>query len=158
MVLQEKNMETPKSIAIGSDHAALEIKDRLAGHLRDLGWEVRDFTVVVNGKADYPLAGRKAALAVAGGECQRGVLLCGTGLGMSYTANRVRGVRAALCLNSEFAALSREHNDANILVMPGRATIYEPHEKILDVWLATPFSGDERHVKRIRMIDDPDAG
>ncbi|MDR3078387.1 MAG: RpiB/LacA/LacB family sugar-phosphate isomerase [Planctomycetota bacterium] len=150
-------MEGSKRAAIGSDHAALEAKGKVAEHLRKLGWEVVDFTVLVDGRADYPVAGRKVALAVAEGGYRIGVLLCGTGLGMSYVANRVGGVRAALCLNSEFAALSREHNDANVLVMPGRATIYEPHEKILDVWLNTPFSGDERHARRIRMIDDPDA-
>ena len=144
-------------VAIGSDHAAIEAKDRVAQRLREWGWEVIDYTVIVDGKADYPKAGRKVALAVAGGDCRKGVLLCGTGLGMSYVANRVRGVRAALCLNSEYAALAREHNDSNILVMPGRAVIYEPHEEILRVWLDTPFSGDERHARRIRMIDDPDA-
>ncbi len=149
------SVDLPKKIAIGSDHAAAPVKDKLVEHLRKNGWEVKDYTVIVDGRADYPLAGRQVALAVAKGEFPRGVLLCGTGLGMSYVANRVPGVRAALCLNSEFAVLSREHNDANILVMPGRATIYEPQEKILDIWLATPFSGDERHVKRIKMIDDP---
>ena len=150
-------MSEPKKIAIGSDHAAAEVKDRLIKHLQNLGWEVKDFTKLVDGRADYPDAGRQVALAVARGDFPKGVLLCGTGLGMSYVANRVKGVRAALCLNSEFAILSREHNDANVLVMPGRATIYEPQEKILDVWLATPFSGDERHIKRIKMIDNPDA-
>lgn len=149
-------MEGAKRAAVGSDHAALEAKDQAAEHLRRLGWEVVDFTVLTDGRADYPLAGRKVALAVAGGDCRIGVLLCGTGLGMSYVANRVMGVRAALCLNCEFAALSREHNDANILIMPGRATVYEPREKILDVWLNTPFSGDARHSRRIGMIDDPD--
>ncbi|MDR2390507.1 MAG: RpiB/LacA/LacB family sugar-phosphate isomerase [Planctomycetota bacterium] len=150
-------MGTKGRVAVGSDHAAVEAKDKVARRLRELGWEVIDYTVVVDGKADYPKAGRKVALAVANGDCCKGVLLCGTGLGMSYVANRIGGVRAALCLNSEYAALSREHNDANILVMPGRATICEPHEKILRVWLDTPFSGDERHLRRIRMIDEPDA-
>lgn len=149
-------MSPEKRIAIGSDHAAAPVKDRLVKHLRDNGWEVKDFTVLVEGKADYPVAGYDVATAVANGEFPQGVLLCGTGLGMSYVANRVPGIRAALCTTKEFATLSREHNDANILVMPGRATIQDPHEEILDVWLATPFSGDERHVKRIHMIDHPD--
>jgi sugar-phosphate isomerases, RpiB/LacA/LacB family len=149
-------MSPEKRIAIGSDHAAAPVKDRLVKHLRDNGWEVKDFTVLVEGKADYPVAGYDVATAVANGEFPQGVLLCGTGLGMSYVANRVPGIRAALCTTKEFAILSREHNDANILVMPGRATIQDPHEEILDVWLATPFSGDERHVKRIHMIDHPD--
>ncbi|MDR1534769.1 MAG: RpiB/LacA/LacB family sugar-phosphate isomerase [Planctomycetota bacterium] len=149
-------MNAPEKIAVGSDHAAVEAKDRVIKRLRELGREARDFTVLTGGKADYPVAGRRVALAVAGGEFQRGVLLCGTGLGMSFAANRIRGIRAALCLNSEFAVLSREHNDANILIMPGRATIYEPWEKILETWLATPFSGDERHVRRNRMLDAPE--
>ena len=149
-------MPEVKKIAIGSDHAAAPVKDNLVRHLEAKGWEVVDFTHIVDGRADYPVAGHKVARAVASGEFPKGVLLCGTGLGMSYAANRHRGVRAALCLNSEFAVLSREHNDANILVMPGRATIYEPQEKILDVWLETPFSNDERHIKRIEMIEDVD--
>ncbi len=148
-------MPETKRIAVGSDHAAAPVKDRLVRRLKESGWEVADFTVIVDGRADYPVAGRKVAEAVARGEFPKGLLLCGTGLGMSYVANRVKGVRAALCMNTEFAVLSREHNDANILVMPGRAAIYEPQEKILDAWLAAPFSGDERHRKRIAMIDEP---
>lgn len=149
-------MSEVKKIAVGSDHAAAEAKDRLVKHLKDLGWEVTDFTHIVDGRADYPDAGHKVAKGVSTGEFPKGLLLCGTGLGMSYVANRYKGVRAALCLNTEFAALAREHNDSNILVMPGRATIYEPHEKILDVWLSTPFSNDERHIKRIKMIEPPE--
>ncbi len=147
-------MAEDKRIAVGSDHAALEVKDRLVAHLRNLGWEVRDFTEIVDGKADYPESAHKVAQAVAKGDFPKGMLLCGTGLGMSYAANRYHGVRAALCLDEEFAALSREHNDANILVMPGRAKIYAPQEKILDKWLNTPFSGDPRHVKRIEKIEN----
>lgn len=147
-------MSEAKRIAVGSDHAAAEALTKLVAILERDGWEVRNFTKVVDGRADYPVAGHKVAHAVHTGEFPKGLLMCGTGLGMSYTANRYRGVRAALCLNSEFAALSREHNDSNILVMPGRATIYEPHEKILAAWLSTPFSGDERHVNRIRLIEE----
>lgn len=147
-------MSSEKRIAVGSDHAAAAVKDELVARLREQGWEVTDFTRVVDGRADYPIAGHKVARAVQKGEFPRGLLMCGTGLGMSYVANRYRGVRGALCLNVEFAKLSREHNDANILVMPGRATIYEPHADILDAWLNEPFSGDERHVKRIAMIEE----
>ena len=149
-------MPEAKRIAVGSDHAAVPVKDQLVARLKERSWEVTDFTVVVDGRADYPVAGHKVARAVANGEFPRGLLLCGTGLGMSYVANRYKGVRGALCMNKEFARLSREHNDANILVMPGRATIYEPHAEILDAWLDTPFSGDVRHIKRIAMIDDPE--
>ncbi len=146
-------MAEDKRIAVGSDHAAAEVKDRLVAYLRDLGWEVRDFTKLVDGKADYPDAAHQVARVVAKGDFPKGLLLCGTGLGMSYTANRYPGVRAALCLDEEFAKLSREHNDANILVMPGRAKIYAPPERILDAWLNTPFSGDARHMKRIEKIE-----
>ena len=148
-------MPEVKKIAVGSDHAAAPVKDMLVQRLKDKGWEVTDYTVLVDGRADYPVAGRKVAEAIARGEFPKGLLLCGTGLGMSYVANRVKGIRAALCMNTEFAKLAREHNDSNILVMPGRATIYEPQETILDAWLDTPFSNDERHIKRIKMIDDP---
>ncbi len=147
-------MPEQKTIAVGSDHAAAPLKDRLVLHLKDRGWSVTDFTVLVDGRADYPVAGRKVAEAVARGDFPKGMLLCGTGLGMSYVANRVKGVRAALCTSVEFARLAREHNDANILVMPGRASSVDPQEAILDAWLDTPFSGDERHVNRIRMIDE----
>jgi ribose 5-phosphate isomerase B len=149
-------MQEVKRIAVGSDHAAAPVLSSLVQHLRDRGWDVTDFTVIVDGRADYPVAGRKVAEAVAGGGFPRGLLLCGTGLGMSYVANRVKGVRAALCMTVEFARLAREHNDANILVMPGRVDSVDPREAILDAWLDTPFSGDERHKKRIAMIDNPD--
>lgn len=149
-------MPEDKKIAVGSDHAAAPVKDRLVQHLKDRGYAVTDCTVLVDGRADYPVAGRRVAEAVARGEFPRGLLLCGTGLGMSYVANRVKGVRAALCMNTEFAKLAREHNNANILVMPGRAAMYEPQETVLDAWLDTPFSNDPRHVRRIEMIDNPE--
>lgn len=149
-------MAEDKRIAVGSDHAAEPVKNRLVEYLVKLGWKVTDFTVVVDGKADYPVAGHKVGQAVSRGDFPKGLILCGTGLGISYAANRWHGVRAALCLNTEFARLSREHNDSNILAMPGRAAIQEPHERILDAWLETPFSGDERHARRIMLIDYPE--
>lgn len=146
-------MEEVKKIAIGSDHAGYAVKEELKRHLKDKGWEVRDFGVNSAYAADYPDTGKPLAEAVASGEFSKGILLCGTGHGMSYTANRVPGVRAALCWNSEYARLSREHNDANILVMPGRSPIEDPHIDIVDAWLSTKFSGDERHLRRINKID-----
>lgn len=148
-------MSEVKRIAIGSDHAATGVKDELKRHLEALGWEVNDYTVVQNGAGDYTDVGRPLAEAVARGEFAKGVLLCGTGLGMSYVANRVPGIRAALCLTVEFAKLAREHNDSNILVMPGRAPSVDPQVEILDAWLSTPFSGHERHKRRIHRIDHP---
>ena len=142
-------------IAIGSDHAAQGVKDELKRRLGDGGWSVVDFTAVTDGAGDYPEVAHPLALAVSEGKFTRGILLCGTGLGMSYVANRYPGVRAALCLSAEYARLSREHNDANILVMPGRAPAIDPHAAILDAWLSTPFSGHERHRRRIYRIDHP---
>lgn len=147
-------MPDVKRIAVGSDHAAQPVMEKLVVHLRELGWEVVDFTKVVDGKADYPVAGHKVARVVSRGEFPKGILMCGTGLGMSYTANRYPRIRGALCLNVEFAKLARDHNDSNILIMPGRATIYEPHQDILDAWLNTPFSNDERHIRRVNQIDE----
>lgn len=149
-------MSTLQKIAVGSDHAAATEKDRLVQHLKTLGWEVADFTRIVDGRADYPVAGHQVARAVQNGDYPRGLLLCGTGLGMSYAANRHPGVRAALCLSTEMARMARDHNDSNVLVLPGRLKTAEPLEAILDAWLATRFSGDERHVKRIAMIEDLD--
>ena len=151
-------MSEVKKIAIGSDHAALEAKEKVIKHLQSRGYEVKDFTIIdAEGRADYPQAGHAVARAVAGGEYPKGILLCGTGIGISIAANRHPGIRAALCLNVEFATLSRDHNDSNVLAMPGRAIIYDPHEKIVDAWLDTPFSGGERHVRRIQMIEDLNA-
>ena len=149
-------MSSAKKIAIGSDHAAFDVKETLKKHLEELGWEVTDFTKVKDGAGDYTEVGRPVAEAVARGEFPKAVLLCGTGLGMSYVANRVPGIRAALCTTVEFAKLAREHNDSNILVMPGRAPSVDPQIAILDAWLETPFSGAERHVRRIARIDNPD--
>ena len=149
-------MFTPKRIAVGSDHAALEVKARLIEYLREKGWEVDDFTVISSdGRADYPVSGHRVAEEVASGRYPVGLLFCATGIGISIAANRHKGVRAALCLSKEYAKATRDHNDANILVMPGRATIYDKPEEILDVFLNTGFSHGERHVKRIAMIDDP---
>ncbi|MDR1611429.1 MAG: RpiB/LacA/LacB family sugar-phosphate isomerase [Planctomycetota bacterium] len=145
-----------EKIAIGSDHAAFEIKEALKKRLRELGYDVEDFTRVKDGTGDYPDVAHPVADAVAKGVFPRAVLLCGAGHGMTYAANRHAGVRAALCLSVEFARLAREHNDSNILTMPGRAAPVDPHEKILEAWLSTPFSGDERHRRRIRKIDHPD--
>lgn len=142
-----------KTIAIGCDHAALEAKERLKEWLEAHGYEVKDFGVNAPDSVDYPDIARPLSEAVAGGEPERGVLLCGTGLGMSYVANRVPGIRAALCYSEEAADLARSHNDANVLVLPGRAGTMDPLEKILAAWVNTPFSGDERHRRRIDKIE-----
>lgn len=151
---KETDVSDDRRIAVASDHAATEVKDRLIAHLRANGWDVTDFTQITDGRADYPVPAHKVGKAVAAGLFARGLLLCGSGLGISIAANKVPGVRAALCPLVEFARLSREHNDANILVLPGRVPIPDRHEDILDVWLQTPFSNEPRHKQRIAMIED----
>lgn len=104
--------------------------------------------------ADYPIYGKKVAEAVAGGECGQGILICGTGIGISIAANKVKGIRAALCTDCFSAEATRMHNDANILAMGGRVMGPGLALKIVDTFLETPFSGEERHVRRVNMIED----
>lgn len=142
-----------ETIAIGSDHGAYEAKERLKAVLTELGYAVQDFGTPTPDSCDYPDIAIPLAKAVQAGTYQRGVLLCGTGLGMSYAANRQPGVRAALCWSVEVAKLAREHNNSNILVLSGRHATIDPLEEILKAWLATPFPGDERHARRIQKIE-----
>ncbi|MGA2177043.1 MAG: ribose 5-phosphate isomerase B [Verrucomicrobiota bacterium] len=139
-------------IGIGSDHAGFEYKERIKQLLRDLGHEVRDFGTDSETPVDYPLFIRPVALAVARGEVERGVVLGGSGNGEAMVANRVRGVRCALCWNLESARLGREHNDANVLSLGARMMPLELALEIVKVWLDTPFAGG-RHAERIREID-----
>jgi ribose 5-phosphate isomerase B len=149
----ENSMKT-KTIAIGSDHAAYQTKEELESWLIIQGYSVKDFGTDNENSCDYPDIAHKVTRAVASGEIPRGLLLCGTGLGMSYVANRQPGVRASLCWSVEVARLAREHNDANILVLPGRAQTMDALEDILAAWLETPFSGIDRHQRRIEKIDE----
>lgn len=142
-----------KTIAVGSDHAAFATRNRLAEILKSRGFTVVDKGTHSEASCDYPPIAHAVAEAVASGEAGCGLLLCGTGLGMSYAANRHKDVRAALCWSREAASLSREHNDSNLLVLPGRVATIDPLEEILAAWLDTPFSNDERHKRRIRMIE-----
>lgn len=138
-------------IAIGCDHAAHELKDALISFVRGMGNEVVDFGTDGPGSVDYPGFGEKVSLAVARGEAERGILLCGTGIGMSIVANKFPGVRAALCSEPLGARMSRLHNDANILVMGARLIGKALAEDITRVWLETPFEGG-RHARRIDKI------
>lgn len=140
-------------IAIGSDHGGFGRKEDLRKLLLEKGYDVEDFGVSSEDSMDYPDVAHPLADAVASGKCARGVLLCGTGLGVSYAANRHKGVRAALCWSKEVAALAREHNDSNILVLSGRHATIDPLEEILLTWLDEPFPGDERHQRRIDKIE-----
>ena len=140
-------------IPIASDHAGFEMKAKLAGVLRTLGYDVQDLGTHSPASTDYPDYAHPLAKMVEDGEAQRGVLLCGTGLGMSYAANRHHGVRAAVAWNPDIAKLAREHNDANVLVVPARFVSEEDGVAILKAWLDTPYEGG-RHARRVAKIDE----
>ena len=138
-------------IAVGSDHGGVELKNFLVELLRAKGVEVEDFGTHGPQSVDYPDIGREVSLRIAGGLAEWGVLVCTSGIGMSISANKFPGVRAALVLDLEAARSSREHNDANILVLSGAKTEKSVAKEILEIWLATPFAGG-RHQRRIDKI------
>ena len=141
-----------KKVLIASDHAGFALKAALEQELRALGYEVDDLGPSSDASTDYADYAHPLADRVSRGEAERGVLLCGTGLGMSYTANRYPRVRAAVAWTPEVAALAREHNDANVLVLPARFVGTEEGKAILRAWLDTPFAGG-RHERRIAKIE-----
>ena len=138
-------------LAIGSDHAGLKLKNRVIDLLKKKGIEVTDFGTDNNESVDYPDFGMQVAEEVSRGQTERGILLCGSGIGMSIVANKYRGVRAALCYDTQTARLSRKHNDANILVMGGRLLGEPKALEIVRTWLETKFEGG-RHARRIKKI------
>jgi ribose 5-phosphate isomerase B len=139
-------------IAISSDHAGFEYKEKIKALLLGLGHEVKDFGTFSNAPVDYPLFIRPAAEAVARGEFDRGIVLGGSGNGEAIVANKVHGIRCALCWNVETARLAREHNDSNVLSLGQRMIPEELALEIVRVWLATPFAGG-RHARRIALIE-----
>ena len=141
-------------IGIGSDHAGFDYKEKITPFLQNLGHEVRDFGTDSPAPVDYPRFIRPVAEAVAAGQCERGIVLGGSGNGEAMVANRVRGVRCALCWNLETARLGREHNDANMLSLGERMVPLELALQIVQVWLDTPFAGG-RHALRIQEMDQP---
>ena len=141
-------------IALGSDHGGFELKQEIAAHLEKRGLAYKDFGTYTPDSCDYPVYGRAVAKAVASGECDRGIIICGTGIGISITANKIPGIRAALCTDCFCAEATRLHNDANILALGGRVVGPGLALKIVDTFLDTPFSGDERHKRRISMIEE----
>jgi ribose 5-phosphate isomerase B len=140
-------------IAVGSDHAGYEMKEKVAAHLREKGIQVEDVGTNSEESVDYTDFAKKVASRVAEGACDRGILVCGTGLGMSMAANRFRGVRAALANDLFSAIMSRRHNDANVLAMGGRLIGDVLALQVVDTWLETPFESG-RHERRIKKMDD----
>ncbi len=138
-------------IAIGCDHGGYELKLEVINHLKERGFEIKDLGCDSTASCDYPVYAKKVAEAVAGGECELGILICGTGIGMSMAANKVDGIRAALCADCFSAKATREHNNANILCMGARTTGPGLALMITDIFVDTPFSNDERHIRRIGM-------
>lgn len=140
-------------IAIGCDHGGFELKKKIMAHLDARGLEYKDFGTYSDASCDYPIYGKAVAKAVASGEYERGIVICGTGIGISITANKVPGIRAALCTDCFMAEATRQHNDANILALGGRVVGDGLALKIVDTFLDTPFSEGERHIRRIAQIE-----
>ena len=141
-------------LALGCDHGGFELMQEVKAHLEKRGFEFKDFGCYSTDSVDYPEYAKKVAHAVADGECELGILICGTGIGISIAANKVKGIRAALCADCFSAQATKEHNNANILAMGARTTGPGLALKIVDTFLDTPFSNDERHIRRIDMIEE----
>jgi ribose 5-phosphate isomerase B len=139
-------------IAVGSDHAGVELKKAVIAWLEKNGYEYNDMGPYTEESVDYPDYARKVAIAVADGRYDQGVLLCGTGIGVSISANKVKGIRAALACNPEFATLARQHNNANIICFSARFSNQEMIEKSLQNWFAADFEGG-RHERRVNKIE-----
>jgi ribose 5-phosphate isomerase B len=146
------NFLDDKMIAIGSDHAGFEFKKRVCKLLDDLSEKYIDFGTFNKESCDYPDYAKLVANSIIENKSDKGILICGTGIGMSIAANRYKGIRAALCWSEEIAKVSRNHNDSNVLVFGERFTPWIEIEKIIKVWLQTDFEGG-RHINRINKID-----
>ena len=140
-------------IAIGSDHAGYKLKEEIKTFLKRKKIAVRDFGTTSEESCDYPDFAYPAAKAVAAGKFDRGILICGSGVGMTIVANKVAGIRAVNAYDIEIAKQSRLHGDCNVLCLAGRKMKREKALKIVDVWLKTPFSNEERHLRRLRKIE-----
>lgn len=141
-------------VAIGCDHGGFELKQEVLKFLEQKGIEYKDFGCYSTASVDYPEYARKVAHAILDGTCDKGILICGTGIGISIAANKIPGIRAALCTDCFCAQATREHNDANILAMGARVTGPGLALEIVKAFLETPFSNDERHIRRINQIED----
>lgn len=140
-------------LAIGSDHAGYEMKEEIKKYLEEKGYEVKDYGTNSTESCDYPEFGEKVGRAVASGECEEGVLVCGTGIGISLAANKVKGIRAAVCSEPVSARLAKQHNNANIIAFGARIVGMEEVKGIVDAFLSAEFLGG-RHEKRVNMISD----
>lgn len=138
-------------LAIGSDHGGFELKNHVMKHLGELGIEYKDYGCYDENSVDYPDIAKAVGEAVASGECERGILICGTGIGISIAANKIKGIRAALCSDVYSAKMTKEHNNANIICMGGRVIGRELAFMIVDTWLSAEFQGG-RHQARIDKI------
>ena len=141
-------------IALGCDHGGYELMQEVISYLGQKGLEYKNFGTFSTNSCDYPEFAHAVAHAVATGECEKGILICGTGIGISIAANKVPGIRCALCHDCFSAKATREHNDANILAMGGRIIGPGHALEIVDLFLNTPFSNDERHMRRISKIEE----
>lgn len=141
-------------IALGSDHGGYDLKIHIKKHLEEKGYECRDFGCFDKNSCDYPDFGRAAAESVASGECDRGIVVCTTGIGISIVANKVKGIRCAVCTNPYLAKMTRLHNDANMLALGQGITGNNLAIEIVDTFLDTPFSEGENHIRRIGKIED----
>lgn len=141
-------------IAIGCDHGGFALKQEVMRHLDELGLAYKDFGTYSEESCDYPIYGEAVARAVADGECERGILICGTGIGISISANKVKGIRAALCGDCYSAEMTRRHNDANMLAMGARIIGGELARGIVKAFLETDFSNGKRHIDRINKITE----
>lgn len=140
-------------ISIASDHGGFELKNKVADYLKQLGHTVVDYGTYSVDKCDYPDFARPASLAVANGEAERGILVCTTGIGVSMVANKVRGVRCALCVNADMAKMTRAHNNANVLAIGQKYVDLDTAKQIVDNFINTPFEGGV-HAERVSKIED----
>ena len=140
-------------IALGSDHGGFELKEKVKEHLEEKGIACKDFGCPDKSSCDYPVFGRAAAEAVASGECEKGIVICTTGIGISISANKVKGIRCALCGDVLSAKMTRLHNDANMLAMGAGIVGENLAMEIVDTFLGTAFSDEERHKRRIALIE-----
>lgn len=141
-------------IALGSDHGGFELKQEIIRFLEENGYEYKDFGCYTEESVDYPVYAKLVGEAVASGECEKGILTCGTGIGISIAANKIRGIRAAVCTDCFTAQATREHNDSNVLALGGRVIGTGLALKITETFLTTEFSGGERHLRRLRQLEE----